>query len=561
MRMNEREKMKRTKTANLPMKLAILLALFAVLIFTFSFAIFGDSLNFSSVASANEAESTIESGSSGGETASGGETGGAEAEPAAKTGGGTAFIETTSGITLQGSGTERSVGNFNSVANNMTTSTGSYYCDNNDCTVSNSATGDTYVCAATTRGTKNMFVAFNMRLKNTELAYLLANGGTLTATIEATLTNTHPKDYDIHGFGVYVGKLNSPTSAKSASDLTNKDDYRFCSKELADPKSKITIGENGDMAAQSFVLGGWNTTSATTGTGDNDGAIGLVVAFRVYQKGVTVGWRDLEGTISGVKLSLKVTLPSDSQAPANKTAVATEGDNLKPYKTTLADIPYSYTNSSATNIENVYTDFSNLQDALTNSLDSGAKTGSNVDELNLKSYTNSSIGAIGGYNYYKIVKFDISDNVMLKHIILSTSDAEKVMLFPYKQSSANVCMKSPSDNAPVYYYSYSKSSKSAATLTLYFYQNTKLTMTTSDYASGNGASTIITVGGIDNTTAANLSKISLTADSDETPYASTTAKLADAPWIYTSKQNIKLSVDAAASSAAPYVYYYRLYYS
>ena len=209
-------------------------------------------------------------------------------------------------------------------------------------------------------------------------------------------------------------------------------------KDLTGSGEKITIGQGGDMDAQSFVLGGWNTTSATTGTGDNDGAIGLVVAFRVYQKGVVTG-RAIGGIISGVKLTLNATLPSDSQAPANKTAAATEGNNLKPYKTTLADIPYSYTNSSATNIENVYTDFSNLQDALTNSLDSGAKTGSNVDELNLKSYTNSSIGAIGGYNYYKIVKFDISDNVMLNRITLSTSGTESVELCPYKQSNANVC--------------------------------------------------------------------------------------------------------------------------
>ena len=111
----------------------------------------------------------------------------------------------------------------------MTTSTGSYYYSGNR-DVSNSATGDTYKCS-TKSGTsdRNMFIAFNMKLKNTELAYMLANGGSLTATIEATFTTTIGDNH--HGFGVYVGKLDSPATAKHAQDLTNESIYNTKMKD------------------------------------------------------------------------------------------------------------------------------------------------------------------------------------------------------------------------------------------------------------------------------------------------------------------------------------------
>ena len=542
MRFNESGKFKRTKYAGLFLKAAIFMALFAMLVFALSFAIFGDSLNSeaSSVATAEETAEVNEV------------NGSSEADPAAKSGGGTTLINTTSGITLSGSSTEREVKGFKPLAGNMTTSTGSYYyTGNND--GSHSATGDTYT-AVSGSGTSNrdMYVYFNFKFCNTELAYLLQNGGSLQVTIEATFTINSGNNH--HGFGILAGKNSAPGTPTAANSSGS---YAFYSKDLSSEGDKITFGSGGDRDAAVFTLSGWNSTTATSGTTDTGGAIGFYVAFRIYQEGVWTG-RSINGTISATKMTVKAILPSDSAAPKNATASSSESStNLTPYKTTLSNLPYHY-GATTTGTENVYADFDKLKEALDASLDSGANT-TNTEEVNLKSYRASSLGTIGGYSYYKKVVLNLTDTVMLNRITLSTSETEKIELCPYKQSSASACMKSTADNTPVYYYSYSKSSVKAATLTLYFYANTKLTVTTSDYASGSAAKTVVTVAGIDPTAASAINQVSLEADNEETPYATTTAKLADAPWIYTATQKIALTAEASTNS--PYVYYYRLYYS
>ncbi|MDY4559083.1 MAG: hypothetical protein SPD42_01050 [Eubacteriales bacterium] len=577
MRMNERENLKKTKTVNLSVKLAILLALFAVLIFTFSFAIFGDSLNFSSVASANEAESTIESGSSnvsgssGGETASGVETGGAEAEPAHDNNGSTINI-IEANATMPNSGAERNITGV-SLSGHLKAENGSYWSDKKMQKFDGNANGDVFtVDVKEGFGETTVIVAFNLKIKNTNMAYALANGAKLRASVGATFTQRSKRD--LEKFGVHVGKNAAPNQLTKADALKDEGKYRIVEKKLGNEGDTVTIpDELASNVDPNFLIEGWDTNSATVGNGENDGAIGLVVSFYMYQS--SNGLREIYGEISSVKLTLQVVF-DDNQAPKNTTVVSSNGPDLQPYRTSLNDqnLPYKeYLNTEYNNNLTGYTEldfendtlFTGINENVLGSLDSGANKDANIEELKLTSYTAKVLGNIGGGNYYKKVKFQISDDQSIETIKLSTTgpSTEVVEFKPYKHH-ANRSGWIKADGKNVYYYEYKKNSKEVFELTLYFAQNVTLNIATADYASGSGASTKIEVKGIDTSTAAEL-KNSLAideVDNGDAFYATSKEKLADVQWIYKATERARLTITGDNSSAkAPNIYHYRLYYS
>ena len=552
----------RGKVFNTMVKATVLVLLFAVLCLAFSFSVSGvasadtsvsQTFANSSSASANEA---VVSGSDDDENEA--VTSG-EATAASDSGGNAGWI-TCSDLTLSGSGTERTITtsttsfNFPSGISNSTMSwywTGSpnFMTGQNSLSASN---GVITIDSAGHKDTQTMYIAFNVKLTNKEISYLLKNGASLKVTLGAKLKNTSGDDL----FGFYAVALNDNTlnGAVKADDLSSAA-WQGTNETMEDENSVYNIKN------ATFTLSKWTANNA------NGTDFSFRVAYRIPQEPFG-GLRDINAEIYDTSLALSLVLPTDNSSPYN----TVNTDSTSPYLTSLTDLPFNY-GSEATDTEQAYTNFPSLLTDLNNSLDNIASSGSNTDTLNLKSYTNSPIDNVDGSPYYKKTELTITENSLIKSITISATDTESYVFYFYQNQSE--CTKTAwvknSENKNVYYYSLYRKTETDATLTLYFAANTTVTVTTADYVGNSAGVTKITVGGIEKNDS-DLSKLSvLSANGDDTAVELLNSGNwgGDTSWIYSLKAgdngNSVLNFAVERTNDTEYVahlvYFYRLYYS
>ena len=492
----------RGKFFNTCLKATVLVLLFAVLCLAFSFSVSGVasadtsvSQVFANSSSASANEAVVSGSDDENEAVTSGEA------TAAETGGGTSWI--LSSPTITATGASRTIGGASWVGGNMSSSNASWYWTG-DTSGSNKVTssdGSTLSIESNSHtATQSMYIVFNLKFYNPELAYILANGASLSVTTSVTLKN---QGHDLSGLGVGAGNDNTTSSPKKAGTSVTGKITQFDSTGTIDADEGYTISN------VTTKLTGWSSS-----TNAKDGYVSFYVVFQVRQDGYWLS-RTMTCTLSNVKMSAVVDLPTDSDSPYN--TVNIEPKHTSPYITSIENLPFNY-GDTATDTEGAYTRFPNLLSDLENSVDGISSSGNNTDTLNLKSYTNSQISTVGGSVYYKKTYMTITENSLLKSITIAATDTENYVFNFYENQSAvtKTGWIKNGEGQNVYYYSLYRSSVKAATLTLYFAQNTTVTVTTADYVGNSAGVTKITVSGIE-TNDSDLSKLSvLSINGDDT---------------------------------------------
>lgn len=214
----------RGKFFNTCLKATVLVLLFAVLCLAFSFSVSGVasadtsvSQVFANSSSASANEAVVSGSDDENEAVTSGEA------TAAATGGGTSWI--SSSPTITATGASRTIGGASWVGGNMSSGNASWYWTSDSAaTGSNSVSStDGSTLNITSKGhtsDQSMYIVFNLKFYNKELAYLLYNGASLSVTTTATIKNT---GHDIFGFGIGAGNDNTTEKPKAASSaITGK---------------------------------------------------------------------------------------------------------------------------------------------------------------------------------------------------------------------------------------------------------------------------------------------------------------------------------------------------
>ena len=402
--------------------------------------------------------------------------------------------------------------------------------------------------------------SYNVKLNSSVLTHILRIGGKLSISMSAKFKTN---DNDIFFWGLGCGINSSPNSGTSASNA---------GIQKKTPEGRWEKDSEPYLYSYDTTLSSFNKTNATTGTDTdpNSGAVGLYFSFLASYEGSNLK-RYFNITISDIKISITLNLPdkikSDSSAPTHASS------DLSPYITSMSNLPYTYGNAGSST-DNTYANFSKIEEDLAASIDSG--NGTNTSEINLKSYTNKSLGTQSNYKYYKTATITIKDsngNKALKNMRITATGTEAVDLYCYnKTSSSSMSGTVTGDNGAVYYYSISWTFSNGTTqiiISLKFFDNVKLTISSYDFSS-NSQSTVLTVSGIEKNDSTMPNVVATGLNDEETTLASSVADLSNnASWVYTLKSGdngasiLRFSVENSLDNEyiAPLVYYYRLYYS
>ena len=412
----------RGKVFNTMVKATVLVLLFAVLCLAFSFSVSGVasadtsvSQVFANSSSASANEAVVSGSDDENEAVTSG-----EATTAAKSGGGSSWLQ--SDVNIGTSGTSREINvpgiNFSS------TYTSWYYTGDNMNSVEGSGTTLTIDGGGHTSNV-SFYVVLNYKLKNPEIAYLLKNGASLTVKVGAKLTLT--KD-DHHGFWIRVSNSdNTMSSAKKAWNMGTSG-FSGDGSTKSEPNSYDLTGNN----AKSFTF---NSSSWNNNNANSDG-ICFTVAFRLLQNSNWV--RTINANINSASVSVTLNLPSDSTSPYN--TVNTSSTYTSPYITSMSSLPFNY-GASTTDTEGAYTRFPNLLSDLENSVDGITSTGSNTDTLNLKSYKTGTLGSIASGSYYKKTYLTITENSLIRSINIAATGTESVVFNYYENQTDNTIKK------------------------------------------------------------------------------------------------------------------------
>ena len=544
----------RGKFFNTCLKATVLVLLFAVLCLAFSFSVSGVasadtsvSQVFANSSSASANEAVVSGSDDENEAVTSG-----EATAAAQSDGGSSWLQ--SDVNIGTSGTSREL-NIPSV-NFSDTYMSWWYSGSSMDSVSGSG-GSLTLGGSGHTSDVTFYAVLNYKLKNPEITYLLNNGASLTVTISAKYTLS---ENESNGFWVKASNSdNTMSSAKKAGDLGSSG---FVGDDSTKQKDNSYDFTNKNAKSFTFNSNSWNDNNA------NSDGICFMVAFRVYQKSQWFG--GMKGNLSA-SVSVTLNLPSDSTSPYN--TADTSSTYTSPYITSMSSLPLNY-GDTATDTEGAYTRFPNLLTDLENSVDGIASTGSNTDTLNLKSYRTGTLGSIASGSYYKKTYLTITENSLIRSINIAATGTESVVFNYYENQTDNTIKKGwvkDGDGANVYYYELKRTSVKAATLYLYFAQNTKLTITTSDYVGNSAGVTVINVAGIE-ANDSDLSKLSvLSANGDDTAVELLNSGNwgGDTSWIYSLKAgdngNSVLNFAVERTNDTEYVahlvYFYRLYYS